>query len=205
MLKIYLARHGQNEDNANAILNGHRDLPLTDIGLSQATEVANKIKDAGLVFDVVLSSPLSRAFKTAEIITRVNNLPQPKVVDELIERDFGSMTGVEQSRVEELCAPDIIKTETITYFLSPEGAETFPDLLKRAGLLLNKLTEEYKDGSILLVTHGDFGKMIYAEYYGLDWKDVLTLFHFGNSEILLLSEDSSAGEAHVFNIIQHNT
>ncbi len=34
MLKIYLARHGQNEDNANGILNGHRDLPLTDIGLT---------------------------------------------------------------------------------------------------------------------------------------------------------------------------
>ena len=32
MLKIYIARHGQNEDNANGILNGHRDLPLTDIG-----------------------------------------------------------------------------------------------------------------------------------------------------------------------------
>lgn len=205
MLKIYLARHGQNEDNANGILNGHRDLPLTDIGVSQATEVANKIKDAGLVFDVVLSSPLSRALKTAEIISTVNEFSKPEVLPELIERDFGSMTGLEQSRIEELCAPDIIKTETITYFLSPDGAETFPDLLARAEKLLKKITETYKDGSILLVTHGDFGKMVYAQYYGLDWKDVLTLFHFGNSELLLLSEDSSAGEAHIFNIIQHNT
>ena len=123
----------------------------------------------------------------------------------MIERDFGVMSGKEQSRIEELCAPDIIKTETITYFLSPEGAETFPDLLKRARVLLNELSDKYKDGSILLVTHGDFGKMIYAEYYRLDWKDVLTLFHFGNSELLLLSPDSSAGEAHVFKIIQYNT
>ena len=205
MLKIYLARHGQNEDNANGILNGHRDLPLTEIGISQAHEVAEKIKVSGLHFDVVLSSPLSRAFKTAEIISTTNDFPQPKVLDELIERDFGVMSGQDQTRVEELCAPDIIKTETITYFLSPEGAETFPDLLKRAGLLLNKLTSEYKDGSILLVTHGDFGKMIYAQYYGLDWKDVLTLFHFGNSELLLLSPDSDAGEAHIFKILQHNT
>ncbi len=205
MLKIYLARHGQNEDNANGILNGHRDLPLTDIGIAQATEVANKIKDAGLVFDVILSSPLDRALKTAEIISTVNGGPIPKIVPKLIERDFGSLTGVEQSRIEELCAPDIIKTETITYFLSPEGAETFPDLLVRAKRLLEEVTSEYKDGSILLVTHGDFGKMIYAQYYGLDWKSVLTLFHFGNSELLLLSEDSSAGEAHIFNIIQHNT
>lgn len=46
MLKIYLARHGQNEDNAIGILNGYRDLPLTDTGLAQAAEVANKIKAA---------------------------------------------------------------------------------------------------------------------------------------------------------------
>lgn len=205
MLKIYLARHGQNEDNANGILNGHRDLPLTDTGVAQATEVANKIKDAGLVFDVVLSSPLSRAFKTAEIISSVNEFPKPEIMNELIERDFGSMTGIEQSRVEELCAPDIIKTETVIYFLSPEGAETFPDLLERAGTLLEKITNKYTDGSILLVTHGDFGKMIYAQYYHLDWEDVLTMFHFGNSDLLLLSPDSDAGEAHVFTILQHNT
>lgn len=205
MLKIYLARHGQNEDNANGILNGHRDLPLTEIGIAQAHEVANKIKDAGLSFDIVLSSPLSRALVTAEIISDTNHFSRPEVVPELIERDFGVMSGQPQSRIEELCAPEIIKTETVTYFLSPEGAESFPDLLKRAERLLDKLTAKYKDGSILLVTHGDFGKMIYAQYYKLDWKDVLTLFHFGNSELLLLSPDSDAGEAHVFTILQHNT
>jgi broad specificity phosphatase PhoE len=205
MLKIYLARHGQNEDNANGVLNGHRDMPLTSIGEAQAVEVANKIKEAELTFDAVLCSPLGRAKKTAEIISEVNGLPEPEVNDLLIERDFGVMTGVEQSRVEELCAPDIIKTETINYFLSPEGAETFPDLLNRAEVLLNKLTTEYIDGSILLVTHGDFGKMVYAKYYSLDWRDVLKLFHFGNSELLLLSEDSEPGEAHVFTILQHNS
>ena len=52
MLRIYLARHGQNVDNASGILNGHRDLPLTEIGIAQATELANNIKDAGLIFDV---------------------------------------------------------------------------------------------------------------------------------------------------------
>lgn len=132
-------------------------------------------------------------------------MPDPEIVDELIERDFGVMSGKEQSRIEELCAPDIIKTETITYFLSPEGAETFPDLLKRAEQLLSEIAKRYKNRSIILVTHGDFGKMIYAQYYKLPWKDVLTLFHFGNSELLLLSPDSDAVEAHVFTILQHNT
>jgi len=204
MLKIYLARHGQNEDNANGILNGHRDLPLTDIGLTQAAEIANEIKDANMSFNAVLSSPLCRAFQTAEIISEINNLPMPQVVDDLIERDFGIMTGIKQSRIEEFCAPDILKTELITYFLAPKGAESFPDLLARADKLLSRLTEEYKDGSILPVTHGDFGKMIYASYYNLEWENVLKLFHFGNSELLLLAPDSRPEDAHVFTIQQHN-
>jgi broad specificity phosphatase PhoE len=205
MLEIYLARHGQNEDNANGILNGHRDLPLTAKGVKQAEEVAAKIMAANLSFKTIFSSPLIRAYETAEIIARATGGPKPVVLDELIERDFGVMTGQDQTRIEELCAPDIIKTETITYFLDPDGAETFPDLLMRASRLLKRLRDIELDGNVLLVTHGDFGKMVYAAYYQLDWKDVLTMFHFGNSELLLLSEDSEAGEAHVFTILQHNS
>lgn len=204
MLKIYLARHGQNEDNANGILNGHRDLPLTRQGIEQAEEVAEKIAQAGLHFDHIYTSPLSRAHKTASIIAAKIHGPEPEVAELLIERDFGIMTGQEQSRITELCAPDIIQAELITYFLSPEGAETFPDLLKRGKELLDKLQTRHQDGSILLVTHGDFGKMVYAAYYDLSWRDVLTQFHFGNSELILLSPDSPADEAHVFTIEQHN-
>ena len=40
MLKIYLVRHVQNKDNADGILNGHRDEPLTDLGFAQAHETA---------------------------------------------------------------------------------------------------------------------------------------------------------------------
>ena len=63
--RIYLARHGQDQDNADGVLNGQRDQPLTNIGVKQAKEVAQKIRGAGITFDVVLTSPLRRAFKTA--------------------------------------------------------------------------------------------------------------------------------------------
>lgn len=66
MLKIYLVRHGQNKDNAEGILNGHRDEPLTEIGVAQAYEIADKVKSTGIVFDRVYASPLQRAYKTAE-------------------------------------------------------------------------------------------------------------------------------------------
>lgn len=204
MLKIYLVRHGQNKDNAEGILNGHRDEPLTDIGIAQAHDLASRVKDSGVSFDKVYASPLQRAYKTAEIITDAIHLPKPEIMPELIERDFGVMTGRPQSKIVELCAPDILKTDTITYFLSPEGAETFPQLLERAKKLLAKIQQQHTDGNILLVTHGDFGKMVYTAYYNLDWLEVLKLFHFGNSDMLELSPESHHTKTHLHKIVQYN-
>ena len=205
-MKIYLARHGQNEDNANGILNGHRDLALTQQGKKQAQELANLIKGHHLCFDAILSSPLQRAHQTAETIRANIDGPEIETLDLLIERDFGIMTGVEQSRIKELCAPDTLETDTVTYFLSPEGAETFDDLMSRAGNIIQYVTSHFNPGqSILLVGHGDLEKMIHAYYYGLSWQDGLTQFHFGNSDLVLLSEDTSAEKSKVFEIKQFNT
>jgi probable phosphoglycerate mutase len=204
MLELYVARHGQNVDNQNGILNGHRDEPLTTLGEAQARTVAGEIRMVGLHFDQVYASPLQRAFKTAEIIAHESGQPEPIKEDLLIERDFGVMTGEPISRIEELCAPDIIKTDTITYFLDPEGGETFPEVLKRAAKLLSTLKGEHIDGKILLVTHGDLGKMLYAHFYDLPWQQVLTDFHFGNSEILYLAEGTDLKKTRLFTSEQFN-
>lgn len=200
-LEIYIARHGQNEDNVNGILNGHRDLPLTDLGRDQAKELGTAIKDAGLRFDVVYSSPLVRAFETAKIVAKIADLPQPIVLEKLIERDFGMMTGQPSDQIEALCAPDIIKADIITYFLSPDGAETFPQLIERSKAILDEIRTRHSDGEILLVCHGDIGKMIYCAATGKDWREVLTDFHFGNGDLI---DISGIGEAHKVKLEQFN-
>ena len=53
-MKIYLVRHGQNVDNKNGILNGHRDLPLTDLGYEQALNLARHLKSENQKFDLTL-------------------------------------------------------------------------------------------------------------------------------------------------------
>lgn len=205
MLKIYLARHGQSEDNLNHILGGLRDSPLTALGITQATSLAKKISDSGIHFDALYASPLQRARKTAEIVGNALGMI-PVEMQNLRERDFGVMSGLPDSVVEEMCKPDIYKpaNESFYYFLSPKGAETFPDLLDRAKLILEELQSKHSEGNILLVSHSDLGKMIYAQYYGLtseeQWKDVLGSCHFGNSDLLLLSPDTTAEETHVFHV-----
>lgn len=203
-MNIYIARHGQDVDNEAGILNGHRDNPLTDLGVSQAEKVAQEIKAGGLSFQVVYSSPLKRAFKTAEIISKISDQPDPVVLDVLIERDFGVMSGKAVSTIEAICAPDIFKTDTVTYFLSPKGAEKFPDLLARGSKVIDFIKENHRFENVLLVCHGDIGKMIYAAFYNLNWQDVLKDFHFGNSEVLHLSENIDSKDAHIFKYEQHN-
>ena len=230
MLTIYLARHGQDEDNAEGILNGRRDQPLTELGREQARTLAGKIKASKLSFYAIYSSPLQRAVETASIVTTAIGLEQKvdnndiQNLDDLAERDFGVLTGVPVADILTLCSPDeILKTETVNYFLSPEGAETFPQLKERASRVLAFLYENHESGlsssresttenkrdSILLVTHGDFGKMFYATYYNLDWKDVLRDFHFGNSEVILCSPKISIpptpDRTHIFSIKQFNS
>jgi len=204
MLKIYFARHGQDEDNAQGILNGHRNRPLTALGLQQAAQLAAFIVEAGLSFEVVYSSPLKRAYQTALTITEALQLPNPIILPELIERDFGVMTGRLIADIETLCAPDIIKSEVVTNFLSPAGAETFPDLLLRAKKILTMIQAEHQTGSILLASHGDLGKMLYAAYYNIHWEEVLINFHFGNTGLVLLSPES-INSSFIFKTKQFNT
>lgn len=203
-LKIYLIRHGQDEDNKAGILNGHRDTPLSELGVSQAKNLANYVKQAGITFDTVYSSPLNRVFTTARTVTQELGLEDPTIWPDLIERNFGIMTGKLVKDIPLLCSPVLKTPQLVTYFLEEEGAETFPDLLARAQKIITQVKEQHQDGSILLATHGDLGKMLYAAYYGLDWKDVLIMFHFGNSELLLLSEDSKPEDVHVFSTEQFN-
>ena len=184
MTTIYIARHGQNEDNVCGILNGHRDLPLTDLGRQQARQLARHIKDRELVFDAVYASPLDRAFETAAIVAAALGLAEPIVHDDLIERNFGIMTGRPAADVEEMCAPDIIKTENVTYFLRPDCAETFPDLLARGQRVLGSMACRHPDQTVLLVCHGDIGKMIYAAATNTPWRRVLTDSYFGNTDII---------------------
>lgn len=185
MLKIFLARHGQDTDNESSILNGRRDTKLTELGRKQASEAADKLIDKDI--EIVYSSPLKRAYETASIIAKRIGVNDVVEIDDLVERDFGVLTGKSISEITHY-ANNILKTDKVNYFLDAEGAEDFPTLLEREKKLLNKIFEKHKEGNILLVTHGDTGKMLQAAFYGWDWEKGLKEPYFANTEILELSK-----------------
>lgn len=200
--ELYIARHGQNEDNAMGVLNGRRDLPLTDLGRRQAYDLASGIAEAGLSFDGIYSSPLDRARETASIIGRYLSLgKEPVIVPELIERDFGTAAGRAIEEAVKEAGDEVIKTDHVTYVLNFNGGETFPQTLTRARKALARVRKLQHEGKALLVCHGDIGKMLFAAATGKDWQQVLHEFHFGNCDLIKVGGDN---DTHTLKLPQHN-
>jgi broad specificity phosphatase PhoE len=87
---ILLARHGQTADNAGGRILGRRDPPLTALGRAQADALAESLRDAGIA--AIWTSPLRRAFGTAEIVAAALGL-EPTVLADLTESARGSWEG----------------------------------------------------------------------------------------------------------------
>jgi len=66
MTKIYFTRHGETVWNRQFRFQGHKDSELTDKGVLAAELLADRIEEIEL--DYIISSPLMRAYSTAEIV-----------------------------------------------------------------------------------------------------------------------------------------
>lgn len=185
MSKIFLVRHGQDTDNAAGILNGRRDTELTDLGREQAKQVAEKLRDNAV--QIIYASPLKRAYETARIIAERLGIDEVIADEHLVERDFGILTGKPVTDIPEY-TDKILPTDGVNYFLEAEGAEDFLTLLERGRKILQEIRERHADKNILIVTHGDIGKMIQAAYHNWTWEQGLKTPYFDNMGALELSE-----------------
>ncbi len=156
-MDLYVTRHGQTDYNLKKIMMGIKDIPLNDTGIGQAEETREQIKN--IKFDCIISSPLSRAKKTAEIIN-VNNAPI--IYDErIIERDCGELLDKNHDEVD--------REAYWNYYdkTNYETVENIQDFFKRINDFLEDIKEKYKDKTILLVTHCGVTRAIYCYFNGI--------------------------------------
>lgn len=153
MKNLYFVRHGESEFNKASVWTGSSDSPLTKLGKDQAMNVAKEILAKNLKFDLVISSPLIRAFDTAKIICEINNYPLDKVLIDpnTIERDFGTLEGDKNLIIELKYAEDESNIDHI------DGVETVAHLQKRADKFYQYLKTLPQD-NILVVGHGAFAR-----------------------------------------------
>jgi probable phosphoglycerate mutase len=154
-MKLYLIRHGETDWNIVKRLQGATDIPLNENGEALARETAEGLKE--IPFDMVFTSPLKRAYRTAEIVK--GNREIPLIIEERIrEICFGDYEGL-VSKSEGYSIPDpdfkFFFTKTDCYKTPPNG-EPIESLLERTNEFLEELKkrEDLKDKTILVSTHG---------------------------------------------------
>lgn len=139
---IGLLRHGQTDWNIDFRLQGVTDIPLNETGIAQSRDAAQVIdaKD----WDLVISSPLSRAKDTAKIVAEENDLGKVSIEELLLERSFGEAEGLSHEEWRAKYADSN----------SVPGGESLPDLEHRANRLLQTLATKYAGKRVLAVSHG---------------------------------------------------
>ena len=138
-----LLRHGQTDWNIDFRLQGVTDIPMNETGIAQARAAAMRINRAD--WDVILTSPLSRARQTAEIVAEIAGFEKTALEIEplLLERSFGKAEGMTHAEWKNNFG------ETLA-----DGAESLKDLEIRTGLLLETLATTYAGARVLAVSHG---------------------------------------------------
>ncbi len=134
-------RHGQTDWNRDDRLQGSSDIPLNEAGRAQAHEAAGLLRGGG--WDAIVSSPLSRARETAEIIAADLGIELGPAYDELVERDYGVLEGDSSSE-------NVARYPNRDY----PGAETLDSVVARGRAGLARIAADYDDRDTVIVCHG---------------------------------------------------
>ncbi|MBR5046634.1 MAG: histidine phosphatase family protein [Eubacterium sp.] len=179
---IYIIRHGETRLNEEGKLQGWVDEPLNDKGRELAQVTAEALKE--IPFDLLYTSPLSRAKETGLIVTeasaRYHGREIPVIEDRrLMEYRWGSWDC-------HGCLPDnySVPTSMENYnrffadsfrFQPAEDGETFQDVIKRTGEFFQELIHdpELQDKTILISTHGVATRSLLNPYY----EDPMNFWH----------------------------
>jgi broad specificity phosphatase PhoE len=171
--EIILIRHGQSTANASGVWQGKLDFPLSDFGREQARSAGRALASENL--DAFYSSPLSRAFETAELVAGEAGFDGDIVpIDGLIERGGGAFEGnTWPEREREM--PDLLakfRSVPEEEAWSVIGAETDEEILARFAPAISEIVSSHPPGSrVVVVAHGGVMRAFLRDLFG---KNVLS-------------------------------
>jgi probable phosphoglycerate mutase len=146
---LYLARHGETDWNAVGRLQGQTDIPLNDVGRAQARALADRLRTMGLAG--VLSSDLSRARSTAEIVCGELGVPLVGIDPAFRERSFGVFEGLTHHECRERHPVEWARFADAR--VAPPGAESLDAVAAR--MIEGALRVVARGGGpALIVSHG---------------------------------------------------
>jgi probable phosphoglycerate mutase len=146
---VYLVRHGETEWSKSGRHTGRTDLPLTPHGEATARALAERL--ARISFDRVLTSPLQRAARTAQLAGFAAT-SEP----DLVEWDYGDYEGLTSSE---------IRTRRPGWQLLRDGCpggESVRQITRRADRIAARLKGQ--NGHVLVFAHGHLLRVLAARW-----------------------------------------
>ncbi|MFN3701250.1 MAG: 2,3-bisphosphoglycerate-dependent phosphoglycerate mutase [Alphaproteobacteria bacterium] len=159
---LVLLRHGQSQWNLENRFTGFYDIDLSDLGVQEAQEAGIKLAAADIAIDQVFSSTLKRANRTAEIALKAagrDDLITSMIRhDDLRERDYGDLTGLDKDETREKYGADQVHIWRRSYDIRPPGGECLQDVVENR--VRPYFTSEIKPmldqgKNILIAAHGN--------------------------------------------------
>lgn len=148
MTILTLVRHGETAWNYEGRIQGSTDIPLNDTGRLQARGIADTLaaEYAGREV-VVVSSDLSRAAETADVIAAALGTTVTTRLPGLQERSYGDAEGMD--------APTFYQTYGPWHAADVPGAETWPVVRERALAAIAEVIASAPEGTdVIAVAHG---------------------------------------------------
>lgn len=153
MGRLLLLRHGESTWNASGRWQGWHDAPLSEAGEAQAAEAGRVLVSLGVTPDLVASSDLSRARRTAEIIAdQVGYVGELVVEPGLREQDLGEWSGLTRDEIEARW-PGELAARSAGFLVPVPGGETGGHFVARSLSALRRIAA-FGAGTAVVVAHG---------------------------------------------------
>lgn len=183
---FYIVRHGETEYNIKRRLSGHSDSPLTENGIHQAKKTGKRLKN--IHFDIVFSSDLLRAKKTAEIIMLEKKLAI-KVTALLRERNFGSYEGKPYESLDVFTKlVDQLSDEELRKYKISDDFESDEEVAMRLITFLREAAITHHGQTILISSHGGLMRVLLLHLGFATYKQ-LKFGHVENTGYIKLLSD----------------
>ena len=178
MTTLVLIRHGQSLWNAENKFTGWTDIGLSEKGIKEAEEAGKKLEN--VPFDVVHTSALIRAQKTAEIIIKKNKKSKkiPVYKDKrLNERHYGSLQGLNKKETAEKYGAEQVHIWRRSFDVPPPDGESLKMNAERTiPYFKENIIQDLKKGKNVLVSaHGNSLRSIVMYIENISKEDVVKL------------------------------
>lgn len=170
-MKIYLTRHSKTVWNKERRLQGRLDSDLLEEGIENAKALRNYIVNNNIHFDYIYSSPILRAYKTAQIVFYDSHI----ILDNrLMEMNFGDFEGRKISELLDEPLYQNLWNHPEKFTRIPDG-ESYNDVIKRVSSFLEDLKLLDRNSSVFIMTHGMCFIVILAVMLHLKKEDFVTI------------------------------